>query len=212
MPAFACELATFEHFLNEMAKEFPSGNPSVSISVKMPGESLSFKSVEEMRQYQALPFRISNLTVQIGDYLSKDARHLYLGNSALDLPQVSVEGSSEVWCAGLIEKMRLFAKQHRSWYWFIKPWMLMILNLSTSAAVAVGLTSPFQYRLSLLGKGSLIIFLCIVIYLCFCYGQIFKPFVLISGLKESWLKKYSTELTIAAAMVSALAALYTALK
>jgi hypothetical protein len=212
LPAFECELATFEHFLNEIAKEFPSGNTHLSINVKSPGENLSFKSVEEMRQYQNLPFRIGNLTVHIGDYGWEDSRSLYLGNSAFDLPKVSAEGPSEAWCAGLVEKMRLFARQHRSWYWFIKPWVVFILNTLALVALVVGLNGPSNYRIPIVGLLSLMIFWLIILYLTFSYGRIFKPFVLISGFKESWLKKHSTEITIAAAIVSALAALYTALK
>ncbi len=212
LPAFACELATFENLLNEMAEEFPSKSPKLSISVSLSGEDLTFESIEEIRQYNALPSRISNLSVRLGEYAQEGTRSLSVRSGIMDLPQVYADGPSEAWCAGLVEKTRLFARHHRRWYWFIKPWVVWLLTVVTGGFLSFGATGPEKYRLSKIGLGSLLIFWLITWYLFFSYGRIFKPMVLITNLEESWLKRYSTELTIAAAVVSALATLYSAFK
>jgi len=217
--------------------EFGPRTLHVSISVDLPGQDLSFESVDEMRTYGALPASVTKLSLSIWDaspYITAltntertltvtapvppdERRHMHLHMTWSNFSYVTAEAPSEAWCAGIVEKTKTFARNQRVWYWFIKPWM--VLTLSTIAGylaiVPFNLTNFSARNITsgtFITSGTLFVFCMITAYIYFSYARVLPPFVLAIHQKESWLRKHATELTILAAAVSALAAIYTAFK
>lgn len=211
LPAFLCDLSTFENFILEMVQEFPSGSPRISISVSNPGEELSFSSIDEIRAYGKLPATVHNLNVHIGDYFNDDGRVVSL-ISGSDKAYARADGPSEVWCAGVVEKAKVFARNSRTWYWFIHPALIWALSIVAFNFMVQIVLNQKKYAYPMASIITLTIFSGITGYLFFCYGRVFRPISIVINSKDSWTKKYATELMIGAAIVSAIAALYTAIK
>jgi len=206
LTAFRCDLATLESFVTDLCIEFSPDKPRISINID---------SFEEIKALEMLPASIVTFSIVLSNYKEGNSRYIYLGKATYK-PYIKAKSSSEAWCAGIVEKTKRFAQSNRPWYWFISPWIpysLMLLCALILSYSGIGMIVSKQLGTMKTASKLVTVLISLLLagYLFFAYERIFSPIVLLVRSEESWIKKHSTEITIVAAIVSALATIYSAL-
>lgn len=114
----------------------------VSITFELKEEILNFDSVEEIRQYaeqnRSFPKRIHKYGLSVHGYSPfGDGGWSYVdihSDIVEDIMCIRATSDSEAWCAGVIDTVTSFLRQHRVWYYFLYRikvlWVLGICLLS----------------------------------------------------------------------------------
>ncbi|WNG57401.1 hypothetical protein F0U59_23520 [Archangium gephyra] len=181
----------------------------MSILTEFPGQRLVFNSFDEIRQCPDLPSSFDNVVVFVEAPEEKDDDRMFTFacHSRSVACRVSASGPSESWCAGVVDLARGFARQHRLPYPFIPfGW---VTAAATVVVVGSGLYRPMGLNDSItppmwfLASGSVLAALLVVLL---AHSRLFPPFTLVLQNEDRWWKKHNTELTLAATVIAAIAA------
>lgn len=130
LPAFSLTLVELELLWSRLTALFdtPEGIYG-TIDITLPSEQLEFRSVEELKNYNALPPQITRFWIR----LAKGERNVNIRmGQFLSRPEVSAHAETEVWCAGAIECVTTFTRAHKLWYsWFLAMplgWALVLIS------------------------------------------------------------------------------------
>lgn len=137
LPAFSLSVGELEVLWSRLAALF---NDSVelyaSIDIRLPSEQLEFSNIEELRQYERLPARVTNFTVTLAQ---KGCRITIRSGMLFAKAQVDATSETEAWCAGAIDTVYSFVQSHKLWYnWFVSApigWVLVIVANIPSAVM-----------------------------------------------------------------------------
>jgi hypothetical protein len=124
LPPFKCDVAALESLAASLRSQCP-GDVYARVDVELGQRFLVFDSFDELANETTLPAEIRRFALRLE---SREDRRLHVsldcGMEATRMPRVSCSGSSEGWCAGVLETTRNFAARYRTWPTFV-PWSLL---------------------------------------------------------------------------------------
>lgn len=208
LPRFRCAPPALESFVEDVRDAFRDGEPRFSITVELNGETAEFEAFGELRAATFLPTEVRRFSLHVSDWSRDRHRSFRLWARGAGNPKASAEGDSDAWCAGLVELSRAFASRHRVWYSFIPPWLFGFL-LAAFGTVPWIASSLFGTEI-LSSWSRAVAFLIawgLLLYLWISSSRIFPSAVLVLQPEEKWIKRYSVEITVIAAAISAVAAI-----
>lgn len=208
LSAFELERGDMELLWQRMLALFDTVSPIRSkISLSLASERLTFDSMQELIDYQALRGQVTKFSLEI----SQGQRMVSLSSGGLfaTSPTLKVEGESDVWCAGAIEAVLHVIRLRRVWYFWLKhfPFTPIFFGLALAPWLKIG---PFQ-RFPTIPLGMLITWLAMT--LVFGYFSIYKarllPTATITFTRElSFVRRYAGELGLVLGALSFIAAIY----
>jgi hypothetical protein len=212
LPAFGCDLASLEALHDEVQKSL-GVDPELArtrIDITLSGEELSFESFSELTAYGGLSDTITDFYMRVGlRAMTLEQRDFTVSaKSSWSTCTCRAVSTDVAWCAGTVDIGRDFARRNRRWYWWFRgpllatalqgiPVALLIVALQLTI---VGVPMPWPRWLAM-GIG-------VIATAAIFWRQVtLFPFVtVVVRQKESWFKRHSTEINIAAAVIAALAA------
>ncbi|OYY95352.1 MAG: hypothetical protein B7Y41_02295 [Hydrogenophilales bacterium 28-61-23] len=205
LPAFSLSIGELEALWARLAALFDDpADIYSSIDVRLPGEQIEFASLEELKQYAALPPRITSFYIR----LRKGERRVSIRSGkywATTNAKVSASSETEAWCAGAIETVYSFVQSHKVWYhWFLSApvgWALVLVGN------APWLASAFMPKGSKIEMPIVIGWAGIVATLLILYFA--KERVLPAGIiqvadRDGFIQKHVAELSLGIAVISAI--------
>jgi len=134
---------------------------------------------------------------------------------SLDAPftrHCAITGPEGSWCASVVHEVERFFEQTKRWYWWIRyyrlgliSWMVFVVLITL---MSFG-TIKFQTNAA---RGGLLVFIGTATFLYFVWDWLFPWVTLQLKDQETFYKKYQTEITLAAMVISAAAALIAVFK
>src|SRR5439155_5202286 len=124
LPPYRCDLPALEFFIARLLADLPSERKSAKITAKLRGQTLESETVEELRQVPDLPSVLNRITVDLHGFQDEGGSYFiefgpsFAGSGAT----VIATGPSAAWCAGAVEEVTSFAREHKNWYWFLRAW------------------------------------------------------------------------------------------
>lgn len=202
--AFAVDVTTLEVLVTKLKVLFDE--PRWSIDIDLGDRKFSFESFEELKLYAELPARVIDFLIYINQGSDKYILIQSTGGSGGDA-RILTTSNSEAWCVGAIETAVSFLKNHRAWYWFIRGWPLMGIIIAISVALGNLLPDAVGWKEKNTEVAAAIA-ISIALSVVFIKQEKFLP----SGtLKvktvESFISRYSTELTLLTSVLGLLIAL-----
>lgn len=204
LTAFEIDLGDLEALVQRLYQLFREEDYIVcKIDIPLKQEYLSFKSVQEIKEYGLLKGRINKFYIRIFDHHCRSIS-IRSGGEIIFLSSVSVSSESEAWCAGAIETISSFLHTRRVWYhWFI-TWPFTLLAL-----ILVGIPYAFEKYAQkdvLQNKPFAIGWLIILILffiLSLAKGKLLPAATLNISNEEGFLRRRAPELTLVIALLSA---------
>jgi hypothetical protein len=173
---------------------------TLSISIRLPSESLSFENLSELKEYQHLPASVSSFTILFlqGEktVTVRSGRHLAIR------PSVTARSDSEAWSAGAVETVYSFLRSHQLWYnWFVSAPLGWIVFLAGNFPMLILAFKPNDKIIStteLLGWFGAFLVLSL---LYFGRERLLPSGVIKISNKDSFYKKHNAELTLVIAVI-----------
>ena len=203
LPAFSLGLGDFEVLIKRLLALFDAEDVYVSINITLKGEELTFKSVEEIKEYAALKGTVGTFSI----WISAGNKRISLRSRLLfgQMPTISAVADSEAWCAGATETAYSFLVAYRRWYsWFIAApigWLLLILGNTPIVAILVlpkGTPVPKPILIAWLAA------VLVLIVLFISRSTLLPAATLRITEEDSFVNKHAAELSLVIALVSAL--------
>lgn len=221
LPSFAITIEELENLWEKLHSLFDSNNTEklyTSIDIKLPSESLSFDSVNELKEYKKLPDEIKNFSL----CLWKNGKRISINSYGFSLSpteyNIYTSAEDEAWCAGAIETAYSFLSSHKRWYnWLNSAPIGCILYILTAIAVLPTFYNPSVLPITLskqivsvtenvlLMKTIASCWLISFIFIACLYlfkSKLFPVGVLQIKNDENVLHKYFTEITIGIAVLT----------
>jgi len=208
LPAFKCDVPALGTAIASLLEQFSDGDPRLSIQVSLGHEELSFVSTDEILAVaSSLPSTVYDVTILVFDSSNGRQRYASLTARYDDSLSISAKAESEAWCAGVTEVIRAFAVRHRRWYGALRSWVVWAAAIMMTIG-PLFVPSVAKRPVSSLGWADVPWFVTLgaLWALSFGYRRVFRPFTLVVRHDESWMRKYATEITVIAALISAAAA------
>lgn len=208
LPPFACDFPSLDVLISELSRHFGDNDLQITIDIKLPNQELSFASVDEILGHcNLLPDSAQQIWIHMNQW--KPAwRQLTVTSYHGDSPIIIVKSDDVGWAAGATEIVRDFALRHKRWYAPLRPWLIWLIGVVLGILpaglkytnVTNGMKGGLELVIWLLGWA--------LIWSVFLrYRQLFPPFELLVRPKSSWLRKYFNEITVVAAVITAMAAI-----
>jgi len=176
-----------------------------TLTLELPAETLKFSSFQELESFQALPDRITTLSL----WLAQGDRHILIRSYSIMgiSPEVSTGAESEAWCAGAVETVFAFMSNHRaSYHWFVAAplgWVLLaviyglpLTLVAWQKFVAPDFKAPLAFAYA---WGALV---AAITLLHWSRKRLFPVTVLKVRETRSFLKRNVAELSLAVALIS----------
>ena len=114
---FIINLNELGNLCSKLAKEFDDeNNVRTYIEVKLPGESLSFDSTEDFKNYDRPQRRLRKFSI----CMSQGDNYFLINKGVLQGDyHIYSSSNKDSWCAGVIEVADKFMRDHRVWYFFV---------------------------------------------------------------------------------------------
>jgi len=209
LPPFACDAPSLDALIVELTRHFGDNDLRIQIDIKLPSQELSFASVDELMGHcNLLPDSAQQVWIFMNQWKSDAWRQLIVTSYNGDSPSVTVRSDDVGWAAGATEIVRDFALRHKRWYAPLRPWLIWLIGVLLGILPAGlkytnltnGMRGGLEVAIWLLG--------CALIWSVFLrYKQLFPAFELLIRPKSSWPKKYFNEITVIAAVITAMAAI-----
>jgi hypothetical protein len=204
LPAFSIALADLELMMDRLAPLFPEDDVThTRISIDLPGEKLSFTSVQEMQAHAFSQAKVHSFSI----YKAGGHRSLMLLTPSVPLmwPALSTSGESEVWCAGANEVVVSLVGQNKVWHHWLRPGLIAVVALlfSIGGAVLLGRSQAQQSSVSAALALGYIGSLTALSVLLLGRNRLLPPATLRLSDRESWIRAHLPELTLLVAAVSA---------
>lgn len=205
LAAFEIDLGDLEALLQRLCQLFDDQTRIYcKIEIHLRQESMTFESVAEIKEYNALKGRVTKFYIRIFD---RDYRSISInsGSNIFYQSTVSANSESEAWCAGAIETVTSFLQTRRVWYhWFIAwPYMLLVFIMAGIPYVINKLIANDFLKNKPFAIGWLIIILLFAI-LSLSREKFLPSASLTISSEEGFLRRRAPELTLIIAMISAL--------
>lgn len=95
------------------------------LTITNAGEQITFESIDELTSYAQLPDLVYGY--KLFTYVTV-AHHITI-DSLGSAPKVHAAGPTVAWCAGAVDMVATFAKNHRQWYWWLSAAPLFWVTL-----------------------------------------------------------------------------------
>jgi len=205
-----CSLSAFELFINEATASFDKDKIYINISIKFEGHDVDFESYDDFYTHiSELPDHIYKLSLSINEYTTENRKSFRL-NTDYGSNTVNIETNSLSNSAGLLEISKLFNRQNKAWHSTLSEWhfyfISMILFWHKPLIAVFGIENNPEYTSYTLYLVAVITFI-----MSMSYKRLFPNFKLILRNKETFIKKYSTEIMVASTIIGAIAAIYSAI-
>jgi hypothetical protein len=196
LPALKFDPTTLEMLVNKLLSTmFIDGKPSLSIVLRTYNHTYDFDSIGDLKNNLIkLPNVVSNVSIAIYDYTLR--RHCHLSRSFSHVA-VSAESNNDTWCVDVINVFKLFSTENKSWYSFIKIWMLWIVAtaLCTLSVVYVVKTNNVYFIIV-----AVFCFLTNILSSWF-FDDMLPPTKMIIRNESSFFKKYTSEISAISAII-----------
>lgn len=208
LPQFSIGLAELELLWIRLQPLFANvDGTSFYIDIEFEDEKLTFDSLEELKTAAFPKENSTNFTLHC--HGSSCSVHLYTSLHAGSQPRLVVTSDSEVWAAGAREVVLTVVNQNRVWYHWLRPnlmvqFLLLGMVGSTFTLVLVQALKLSVDRLTVIGVAGTLL----VLTLLFFGGRLLPMATLRLSRKEAFWRRYSVELTLALALLSALLTAY----
>lgn len=204
LPSFEIDVAELEVLLGRLIDLFDDPDKvRCSIDIKLKDEALSFKSVDEIKGYDALKGKVTNFSI----WLSQNEKRISIRTNMFisTLVTVSTKADSEAWCAGAIETVHSFITSHRTWYyWFVKwPFGLLLMAMAFVPSVAEKLGHKDLFANTTMSSAWLFVTLFLAI-LYFTKGKFLPVATLRISNEDGFLRRRAPELSLIIALLTAL--------
>ena len=218
---FVLDSSDFESLWVKLSAQFDNPDDmSASFEIKLQGETLKFRSIEEIEQCLELP----DIIAQYSLTLIQDNRYVSLkSEDSLDVREravIRVAADDVGWCAGVIETAVLFLRKYRVWYRWIYS---SIAKFILAVTVAIVCVPGAIYELLETGETKMQAILISVLlpvssmstywFLGFLTKRLLPANAIRTSEKESFLRRRGTELvlifTVIGVVIAAISLLYT---
>lgn len=205
LSAFEIDLGDLEALLQRLCQLFDSqAVVRCKIEISLKQESLTFKSVDEIKEYGALKGSVAKFFIRIFDM---NCRSISVSSGCRIFYQatVSANAESEAWCAGAIETVTSFLQTKRVWYHWFAAWpytVLILIMAGIPYAIGKIIEKDF-FKNKSFAIGWLITMLLFAI-LSISRERFFPAGSLTITSDESFLRRKASELTLIIAIISAL--------
>ncbi|MCW5298874.1 hypothetical protein DXT88_11895 [Herbaspirillum lusitanum] len=206
MPAFSLDLAELDLLWQRLLKLFDGDgylHSEITINLNR-SESLSFNSVEEIKDYKLVASSASDFTLSI----SKGGKSIRLMTSLsfFNRAVVLARGEDEAWCAGGIEVVVSFLQNHKCWYRMLALMPFgVLLVIMTNLPTVLGIYKDGN-KISTFMFVAWILILVVFGILAVFRNKFFPSGRLIFTREENVVKRYSAEITLAIAVFAAVVA------
>jgi hypothetical protein len=200
IPSFRMQLGDLEALIEKLKSHFAEKEKvSTSISVDLPNEKLGFKSVDEMREYERLPDRLTKFTISLAAAsLTSLESIVYIWPFSREIHS---EGPSEAWCAAIVEEGAAHIRSFRVWYSWLRtsvesPWgWLLVFSVPWPLTLGIlGGAAPGRTKVAVVAALSAV---------CILWGtMLFRPDrmlpvgTLVVRDRGTWLRNHIPELTL----------------
>lgn len=217
LPSFAITIEELEILWEKLHSLFDSNNTKklyTSIDIKLPSESLSFDSVNELKEYKSLPDEIKNFSLR----LSNNEKRISIRSSGFGLSPseytIDTNAENEAWCAGAIETAYSFLNAHKRWHSWLKHgftwWFFYTLVVLLPIIFKSFFSNDFldTTKIDWLRWISLFTIGCL-----YCFkSKLFPAAVLRIKKDEKFLHRYFTEITIGIGVLTLIATVISIVK
>lgn len=203
LPAFSLDLDDLELLLSRLLSLFSEdGSMYSSIKLQLKRETLEFKNVQEIREYNGLRGRITNFRL----YLSQGDKRISVQSGLIldSRPSVQTSSSNEAWCAGAVETVSSFIQSRRQWYyWFVSWPIALILVVFGNIPLLARLLLPKVMHLQGMAYFSWILLMVVLLLLYFKKSSLLPSASIIITQEDSFLRRHIGELSLLVAIASA---------
>jgi hypothetical protein len=206
---FAFGLAELELLWTRLEALFEDDSEkSFYVDIEFDDEKLTFESLEELRSGKYPRSKSNNFTLHC--HGAKRSVHLYTPPHAGTEPRLVVSSDSEIWAAGAREVVLTVINQNRAWHHWLRPKLmasLLMLGMLTSVA-ALALVQTRQIavdRATVFGVAGTVLVLALLVV---GRARVLPLATLRLAEEEGFWRRYSVELTLALAFISALLTAY----
>jgi hypothetical protein len=203
LPVFSIVLGDLDALVSRLINLFEDQEKTrVSIDIKLKNEKLEFENIKELCEYKELPSKVTQFSL----YISGGGNRVSISADSIFNPLAIVRATAnnEAWCAGAIETVFSFISSYKRWYHFFVAapigWFLFILG----NIPAIVLFTPISNFLSFNTLGTIGYFLPLIVLaiLYFFRPKLFPARVIVINENETFIRKYSAELSLAIASIS----------
>jgi hypothetical protein len=203
LPAFSLDLDDLQLLLSRLLPLF-SENDTIysSIELELRRETLEFKNVEEIREYNGLRGRITNFRF----YLSQGEKKISVRSGLIldSRPSVRTSSSNEAWCAGAVETVSSFVQSRRQWYfWFVSWPIVLILVVFGNLPLLAKVVLPKAMHLQGMAYYSWLLLMLALLFLYFAKGSLLPSASIIITREDGFLRRHIGELSLLVAIGSA---------
>lgn len=203
LAAFEIDLGDLEALLQRLLQLFDQDHIYCKIEIPLKQESLTFESVKEIKEYDALKGRIRKFYIKVFD---RNYRSISISSGSRIFYQSSVSATSEseAWCAGAIEIVTSFLQTRKVWYhWFIAwPYTLLVFISVGIPFVIQKLINNDLFKNKTFAVGWLLIMLLFAV-LSVSREKFLPAAALNISNEEGFLRRRTPELTLIIALISA---------
>ena len=203
LPAFSLDLDDLELLLSRLLSLFSEdGSMYSSIQLQLKRETLEFKNVQEIREYNGLRGRITNFRF----YLSQGDKRISVRSGLIldSRPSVQTSSCNEAWCAGAVETVTSFIQPRREWYFWLYSWPITpILIVFGIILLLVKVLLPKAVHLQAMTYYSLLISLNVaLLFLFFLKSSLLPSASIIITQEDSFLRRHIRELGLLVAIAA----------
>jgi hypothetical protein len=182
-----------------------------SIEIRLPSATLKFANLEELKQCQELPLRVTKFRI----WLSQNERcvRIYSPMRLGSRATVSATADTTAWCAGAVDEVFSFVQSYKLWYsWFLSIPVFLALNLVAIAPTMANISTGFHpERLHPLFAEHPVVFnfgwpgaAYALLLLYFANERLLPSAVIRTSDSEGFVRKHAAELGVAIMLISAI--------
>lgn len=201
LPAFRIDLADLEVLCVKLRKQFPEKH-DFTVYLKLGTRTLYASGVDELRTAPELPKTAYHFYIQLQSWEPHRNCTIYAYQQQFGQPRVLVEADDETWCAGMVDLVQTFTRNHRRWYSALRGWPLTIMALVVPNVFnVINWIVNFSESISLAAVAPMFMFL--VLWIARPY--LFPAGTLAIRSEESVWKRHVPELSLLVAIISLVA-------
>ena len=173
------------------------------VEIEFDSEKLTFDSIEELKAANFPKPRSTNFTLHC--HGSNQSIHLYTALHAGAQPRLVVTSETEVWSAGAREVILTVINQNRVWHHWLRPKLVGALLFLGMLGLMLTVTILQERKAAVSGAMFLGVVgtLALLAFLFFARGRLLPMATLRLSSTERFWRRYSVELTLALAVLSA---------
>lgn len=198
LPPFRIDLADLEVLCEKIRKQFPEKH-DLDIYLKIGTRSLHAYSLKELRTAPELPKTVYHFYIRLHSWEPPRNCTIYAYQQQFGHPWVLVEGDDETWCAGMVDLVQTFTRNHRRWYSTLRGWPLLTVAFFSPAVLGIlewtGTISKSAYLASMAPWGMFL-------FLWFARPYLLPAGTLVIRREDSFWKRHVLELTLWVTIIS----------